>query len=343
MMTRSKLTATLLFTAIAATGCAATVVDDPNDDPSNPDNPDDAPVPLTPEGRFSVQSEFDLATNVPGTAGTVVNYFINATDDPDDPTKFIVDELIKALPAGSIKNTVQNNAPFVTGYLNDRLLQIAPNFLTKLIDVGDAFGQVTKHFGTLETLEINAAGQATKLVTGVHFEIDQVPLDFLFKDYAMADVKVEGLQVTLEPTGKLLISQHKLNFSYGTLLRLALDKAVIPMIDPSAQNLGDILKSAVNCQKVGQFVYESINFGSASTFESACNAGLTAASVALYKQLENIDGSALELGMAGTARGVDKNRDGKMDDIQTGLWTGNLGYAGTPAPLGEAKFFGTKL
>lgn len=344
-MKSTNLTMSLLFTLGAATaaGCAAQVVDPVDEDPTNPDNPDDLPVPLSAEGRFAMQSEFDLATNVPGTAGTVINYFINATDDPDDPTKFIVDELIKALPAGSIKNAVQNSAPFVTGYLNDRLLQIAPNFLTTLIDVGDAFGQAARHFGTLETLDIDAAGGATKVVTGVHFEIDQVPLDFQFADYGVTEVRVEGLQVMLEQTGKLTVSEHMVAFSYGQLLKLALDKAVIPMIDPSAQNLGDILEGAVNCQAVGQYVYEAIDLGSPSTFESACNAGLAAASAALYNKLATIDGSALQLGLVGTARGIDRNRDGKMDEIQTGLWTGSLGYAGTPAPLGDAKFFGKTL
>jgi hypothetical protein len=328
----------------AAAGCDSSTVDSGgDDDPTNPNNPDPT-VPLTAEGRFNVTSEYDLATNVPGTPGTVVNYFIQATDDPDDPTKFLVDELIKALPEGSVKNFAKNSAPFVTGYLNDKLTEVAPNLLNKIIDIGNAFGDCTKHFGTVETLEINAAGGATKTVTGLHFSIDEVPLDFAFKDYNIADIKVEGLQVMLEQSGKLSIAPHKVNISYGAFLKLALDKAVIPMIDPSAQNVGDILKKAVNCQKVGQYVYEALDFGSASTYQSACTAGLTAASAALYAKLAQMDGVALELGLTGVARGVDKNGDKKMDEIQTGSWTGSLGYAGTPATLPEgAKFFGTKL
>ncbi|HLL20757.1 MAG TPA: hypothetical protein VK427_01440, partial [Kofleriaceae bacterium] len=286
---------------------------------------------------------YDLPTNVPGTPGLVVNYFIRATDEPDDPTKFLVEELVKALPDGSVKTFVQNNAQFVTGYLNDRLLDIAPNLLTKIIDIGDAFGDVTKHFGTIETLEIAANGTATKTVTGFHFEVDQVPMDFMFKDYGIAPIKVEGLQVDLEQSGKLTIREHKLGIAYGAALKLALDHAVIPMIDPAAQNVGDILKKAVNCQRVGQYVYHALNIGSASTFQSACTAGLGAASTALYAKIASMDGVALELGLTGVARAVDKNRDGKMDEIQTGSWAGSLGYAGTPATLPDgAKFFGAK-
>lgn len=333
-----------LFLILGATvaGCAADAPgQDDDDDVTNP--PDTLPVPLTPEGTFSVQSDFDVATNLPGTAGTVVNYFINATDDPDDPTKFIVEQVIAALPDGSIKNNLQGAVPFVAGYLNEKLLEVAPDFLTKIVNVGDAFGQVAHHFGTIEKLEITATGATIKTVTGLHFNIDNVDMDFAFKDYGLAEVKVEGLQVTLATTGKLDIAPHKVPMKYGALLKLAMNNAIIPMIDPSVTDLEGLLKTMINCQAVGRYVYEAIDIGSASTFESACNAGLKAGSTAFYKALDNVDTAALEFGLTGTARGVDKNRDGKMDDIQTGVWTGDLKYAGTPAPLATAKFFGTKM
>jgi len=343
MMTRN-LSISFLLGLAAATGCTAgDVAGDGDGDGDGSGSDDELPVPLTPEGKFNITSDFDLATNAPGTAGQVANYFISATDDPDDPTKFMVDELIKALPDGSIKNIAQQSAPFITGYLNDRLLEVAPDFVTKVIDMGDAFGQVTKNFGTLEVLEINAQGQAVKTVKGLHFKIDNVDMDFAFADHNIDETKVEGLMVTLDKTGKLAISDHKVGLKYGQVLRLAIDQAVVPMIDPSAQNVGDILHSAVNCQAVGRYVFEALDFGSPSTYESACTSGLTAAANALYSQLNNIDTAALEFGIAGAARGVDKNSDGKMDDIQVGTWTGTLGYSGSPAPLGAAKFFGKKL
>jgi len=342
-MKRNLSLSLFLVLGAAAAGCATDAPAPGDDQPVDPMNPDPDPVPLTPEGKFSVQSDFDLAANLPGTAGTVVNYFIQATDDPDDPTRFIVEKLVAALPNGSIKNTLNGAIPFVAGYLNDRLLQVAPDFVTTIVNVGDAFGQVAHHFGTIEVMDITASGAAVKTVQGLHFKVDNIDLDYNFKDYGMQDVKVEGLQVTLEPSGKLTIGAHKVGLKYGQVLKLALDQAIIPLIDPSAQNLGDLLTNLVNCQAVGAYVYEAIGIGSASTFESACTAGLNAAGPALYHQLDAIDGSALEFGLTGTARGIDKNRDGKMDDIATGIWAGDLKYAGTPAPLATAKFFGTKM
>lgn len=346
-MTRNISLALMFALGAAATGCAADAVAPPGgDDGSGGSGGGDdgsGSVPLTPEGKFNVTSDFDVATNAPGTPGLIANYFIQATDDPDDPTKFILDELIKQLPNGTIKNTLQGAAPFVAGYLNDRLLDVAPDFVTKIVDVGDKFGQVTKHFGTVEQLEVTAQGAATTTVTGLHFKIDNVDMDFAFADYNIAPTKVTGLMVTLDPTGKLAISDHKVPLKYGQVLRIAIDQAIIPMVDPSASNIGDILHSVVNCQAVGQYVFDAIGFGSPSTFESACNSGLTAAGNALYTQLDNIDTAALEFGLAGTARGLDKNHDGKLDDISVGTWTGTLSYSGTAAPLGTAKFFGAKM
>lgn len=300
-------------------------------------------IPLSAEGTYELHSSFDLATNAPGTVGTVINEFISATDDPDDPTKYIVDKLIGALPNGTIKSALQNAAPFVTGYLNDRLLDVAPDFVTRVLDVGDKFGQVAKHFGTIETLTVGADGKAVHVVTGVHFVVDQVALDYAFHDYSLPDIKVDGVQVTLDKTGKLTIANHDVAMQYGTVLRLALDEAIIPLIDPSAQNLSDILHGAVDCHMVGQYVYDALGFGSPSTFESACNSGLSGAATLVYSEIDHINGSALDFGIAGTAKGIDKNHDGKLDDIQTGAWTGTLGYAGTPAPLGAATFFGSRM
>jgi hypothetical protein len=308
-----------------------------------PDDTGSGSVPLTAEGTYSLASTYDIATNMPGTAGAVINGFIQATDDPDDPTRYILDQLINQLPSGTFKNVVQGSESFVAGYLNDRLLDVAPDFVTRILDVGDKFGQVAKHFGTIDTLQIAANGTATHTVTGVHFKVDNEELDFLFHDYGIADVKVTGIAVTLDSTGKLMIADHKVPLSYGAMLHLAVDNVIIPMVDPAAVDLNDVLHDAVDCTNVGQYVYDAIGIGSASTYESACNAGLTFAAHEIYAQIDKIDGSAFEFGISGVAKAVDKNHDGKADAIQTGKWGGTLSYAGSPAPLANATFTGTRL
>jgi hypothetical protein len=333
----------ILFTA----ACAASAPTSPGgggDDGGSNTNPDDGgTVPLSAEGTYALQSDFDIATNMPGTAGAVVNGFISATDDPDDPTHYILDQLIAQLPDGSIKNVCQSSEGFVAGYLNDRLLDVAPDFVVRILDIGDKFGQVAKHFGTLEKLEIAANGTATHTIVGVHFKVDNEELDFLFKDYGMEDVKVEGVAVSLDQTGKLTIADHDVPLQYGKLLHLAVDNVIIPLIDPAAVDLSDVLHDAVDCTNVGQYVYDALGIGSPSTYENACNAGLSFAASAIYAQIDRIDGSAFEFGITGVAKAVDKTHDGKADVIQTGKWGGTLSYAGTPAPLANATFKGQRL
>ncbi len=331
----------MLF-AVTVAGCTSDTPDGDGGGDGGGGEPEQ-PVPATPEGSYAMQSQFDLATNVPGTAGTITGYVIDATDSPGDPTLFIVQKLTDALPDGTIKNAVVSATPYVAGYLNDKLVEIAPSFLTKMLKLANGFGQVTKDFGMVEVLEVDAAGAAVKTVKGLRFEIDGIEHEFAFADYGIAETRVDGLTVTLGKTGQIAISAHKVPMKYGQVLRIAIDQALIPMIDPASANLGELLKGAVNCKTVGRFVYEKIGLGSASTFEAACIAGLAAGANALYSALNNVDGAALEFGLSGEARGIDRNRDGKMDEIVTGTWSGDLSYAGTPAPLAEAKFHGARM
>src|SRR6185503_1160217 len=205
-------------------------------------------------------------------------------------------------------------------------------------ELGNDFGQVARNFGTLEMLEVGPTGQATKTVTGLKFIVDQVEIDYAFKDYAVADVAVAGLTVGLDNTGRISISEHKVPLSYGKVMRIALDEMVIPLVDPSAVTLEDVLKHVVNCHAVGQYVYEAVGIGSPSTFESACNGGLKAGANAIYAQMAKVDTVALEFGLSGVAKGVDKNHDGKLDQIQTGAWAGTLAYGSASAPLAHGTF-----
>jgi hypothetical protein len=344
---KNSLSLTMIFALGASVaGCASNVSDDDGDDDMGSGSGSGSgseTVPLTAEGKYAVTSQFDIATNMPGTAGQVINQIIDATDSPDDPTHWILDQLVAQLPAGSFKNTVQGAIPFVSGYLNDRLLDVAPDFVVTLRDLGNKFGQAARKFGTLETLEVGANNQANKTVQGVHFVVDTLELDYMFKDYAIADVSVPGVSVMLESSGRLSIGEHKVPLSYGKVMRIALDEMVIPLINPSAVTLEDVLKDVVNCHAVGQYVYEAVDIGSPSTFETACLAGLKAGSNAIYAQMAKVDTVALEFGLTGVAKAVDKNHDGKADQLQTGAWAGTLAYGTAGAPLAAATFSGTRM
>jgi len=356
--TNHLLLALALAFSATAIGCGADPAAMPGGGGSNSgdDDGDDAPgtqppKPLDASGKYAVHSTFDLATNMPGTAGQVVNTIIAATDDDDDPTAWIVDQLIAQLPPGRIKDVLNTAKLFVVGYLNDHLLELAPDFVTTIVQVGNDFGEIAKNFGLNETLELTRSGDgymAVHTITGAHFKLGNQDGDFAFTNYHATNVVVNNVTVTMDATGQLTIAAHDVPLRYGQLLRIGLDAAIIPQIDSSAQNLNQLLTNLVNCQKVGEaiatFIEDNIGFDfGAQVFTTACKAGLNAGSNFIYTAVDGIDAAALKFDLSGSARGSDKNKDRNIDTIQTGTWSGTLSYGSTPAPLVPATFFGERM
>jgi hypothetical protein len=298
-------------------------------------------------GTYTVHSTFDLATNMPGTAGAVVNLIIDATNSPDDPSQWIVDQIIGQLPSGLVKDGLQAAEDVAIGALNNEVLKLAPNFFSTMVQVGQDFGDLAKHVGLNETLALTpsqAAGSylATHSVVGLHYELDNQTGDLTFASYQLPDVVV-NVAVTMDPTGQLTIAAHDVPLSYGKLLRLGLDAAIVPLIDRSAHTLNDLLAHKVDCTAVGNAIANAIDFSSAAgTIALACTVGLNAGANAVYSKIDAIDGTALKFSINGSARAVDTNNDSQVDQIQTGTWAGTLAYGTTPTPLIPATFFGER-
>jgi hypothetical protein len=263
----------------------------------------------------------------------------------------VLQQLVAQLPNGTAKTALNAVLPFVSGYLNDRVLDWAPDFVTTIVQVGNDFGDVAKHFGLKETLDVQKAGadyMSTHTAIGAHFKIDNQDIDLAFADYQVANVVVQNVGVQLDNTGKLTIAEHKMPLSYGKILRIGLDAAIIPMVDANAHNLGQLLADKIDCATVGQYINDAIvnqfGFGpGASVMQGACNAGLQFGANAIYTKIAAIDSSALEFDVNGTAKVLDSNADKKVDTIQTGKWAGMLSYSGTPTPLAPATFTGSRM
>jgi len=349
MKRSSTILSTLLF---AAAGCAADAPSDVGGD-DDVDGGDDVvdPATVNAAGKYSLRSQFDLATNAPGTAGDVVNTFIAATDDPDDPTSWMLDQVINAMDDGWVKDFVEGSKPFISGYINDRLLEIAPDLVDKMILIGRDLGDVTKNFGLNETLEVSGspgAYTATRAVLGTHFKINNVESDHAFADYGGAPIVVTGVGTSIETGGKIAVADHKVPLTYGKVIRIALDGMIVPALQPGASTLNDLFTQSVNCEIVGEQIDQACRdyFGfspGVSTFRNACTSGLNAAAGFIYSKIDGIDGTALELGMTGNARVLDKDNDNNIDTMQTGAWSGTASYAGTPAPLTGATFYGSRM
>jgi hypothetical protein len=341
-----------LVLGAAAAGCGA----DPSAMPGGDDGSggDDGgggggnvpPKPLDATGTYAMHSTFDLATNMPGTAGEVVTTIIAATDGSDDPTHWLLDQIIGELPDNTVTDILKDSEGFVAGYLNDRLLDLAPDFVSTMVLVGRDFGTIAKNFGLNETLALTGtAGNYTAVhtITGAHFKLGNQDVDYSLASYHVPNVVVPDVAVTMDPTGQLTIAAHNVPLAYGKLLRLGLDGAIIPLIDGSAHGLNDLIAHKIDCKKIGAAIADAIHIGSASTFEAACTTGIATAANYVYHQIDLIDGTALQFGINGTARAMDKNNDRTIDAIVTGTWAGTLSYGTTPTPLVPAAFFGERM
>jgi hypothetical protein len=351
MKSSTNLTLALVLAFVsAAAGCAGSgtgddvVGDDVGDD--MPPGDDDVDEPTSPVGTYQVQSEFDMATGLPGTVGTIVNGFIDATDGADDPGRWLCDLAADQLD-GTWGDIAHGACSLAGGYINDRLLEIAPDFVDTLIALGNDFGQIARNFGLRSQLEVTGSGtsfMSTHTTTGINFKLDNVDHVFALTAYGMENIVAPNVAVTYDTTGVLTIAGHEIPLAYGSVLRIGLDELIIPALDPFADGLGELLANQVDCYQVGIALQDAIGFGSVSMYEDACESGLEAGANLVYSQLANLDSTAFKFGISGgEARATDTNGDRKVDEITRGEWTGNLDVAGSQAPLTDAKFTGSRM
>jgi len=335
--------------ALALSGCAdSTVADDGNGgggDGMGSQEPQTEPE-VDAQGTYRIHSTFDIATNMPGGTGSFVNGLIDATDDPDDPMSWLVDQMLAGMDDGTLKDILVGAKPFVIGYLNDQVTSLAPGLVGTIVEIGERMEDLLKEFGVNEKLQVNLVDQTyigRITADGVRFMIEGNAVDLLFAQHNIDDVIVDNVYVSLENQTKMKIGEHTLSLPYGKIVRLGLDAAIIPAIDPTATSLTDLLDNVVNCQGVGQSIANALNFGSQAFWASACLGGLGLAADQVYEQIAASD-TTLDFHLVGSSRAVDLNNDYKLDELVSGEWTGSMHYSGTPAPLGNpAKYVGKRM
>lgn len=298
-------------------------------------------------GSYRVDSQFDMASGLPGTAGQVVNTFIDMTDGPYDPATWVLDRLVEAIDNGTVEGLVDAVRPALDGILYDLLIANTPDIVEKIIELGDAFGQVAKKFGTNSTLEVkitndaDGALSATHHLTSLVFTIDGQTFTYPLADFGMANLQADtSFSYT---STKFNVGQHAFPLSYGAILMVALEEIILPLIDPAATDLESFLVNLVPCDAVAAEISDFVGFGSPSLYEGACLLGLSAGATYLEGRIRSLDSSAMNLGIQGDVRWIDSNNDHKVDVLQGGTWTGNMTYGSTPAPLGPSTWRGERM
>ena len=302
-----------------------------------PDAPPISTIPTHITGTYDLVGQLDLQT-LPEPATYVLSELTSATNSPDDPARYLVDHMVAAMPDGTWKAIATGLAGYVAPYVEVEIDRIAPRFAPGIRALVAGLDAIAHHVTTLERLSISADGTTTRALVGL--QLANTPVDFA------AGGAADSLAISraaIDSTGTLSIATHRLSFPYGEMLRLGLDRAVIPPIDLSAGDLATALRDLVDCHQLGVTFAAHAGFGTATMYETACNAGMTALASEVYDRLAAIDtASSFELDVSGTATGIDKDGDRGMDLITNGTWVGATNYAGTKGPLGLATFTGAK-
>jgi hypothetical protein len=304
----------LAITGLAACGGA----------PAAPSAAPPSTIPASPVGVFAVTSTFDL--HVPSAAAPALTTLLAATGGPDAPAGYLVDRVIASLPDGRVKTLATAAEPYVAAYVDARLADLAPRWVDGLEALAAGLSRIATHLGTVETLRVDAGGIGVRTITGVRFEVGQAVTVVPLADAGLADL-VAGVRVTLDAAGHVGISEHAHALPLGAILRLGLDRAVAPSVEPTAGDLAGALGGLVDCERLGGVIADRVGLGSATLYGAACRAAVTAIAREVLAQLAAIDGTPLGIEVAGTAMGFDGNADSTMDELLAGRWTGAV-YAG---------------
>ena len=324
-------------------GCAgdAPVIGDPSDPDSpggDPDDPGDPDRPLDVTGMYHLDSRFDLVSGMPGQVGDVTNTFLDMTDDPYDPATWVLDQIVAKVNNSFVRGAINSARPILDGLLYDAMVQNAPQIVNDLIDLGDHFGQISRRFGTISSLEVSAdadGSAAVHTVTGYRFDIDNVEYEYDIAELGSEPAVIQGIGFDFA-ADRLSVAEHSVPLRYGIFLALALEDVVIPLIDPAAVSLEDLLNRLVNCNNVGYELSVEIGYGSADFYTGLCEIGLNAGADFVLDKLVSIDEQAqVTLVITGSARGSDSNGDRRIDRLTGGKWTGAIDYAGDRGDLAQ--------
>jgi hypothetical protein len=298
--------------------------------------PDAAPPPIDPSGTYVLRSELHLATPLSGPVATILGDVRGATDAPDDPSRYLIDRMIAELPAGNVQTVAQALAPYLAAYVQARLSDVAPRLVPGIHAVSDQLASFSQQLDTIEAIRITPDRNAVVVLTGLRFGKLDVPL----ATGGISEPAV-GARVTFAG-GELEIEDHRLALPYSRLVRLALDRGIIPAVDPAAYDLPTLLADLVDCDHLGQVVAEGAGTGFGSVYAVACTTALRAVASEWYEHLDALDGMTIDLAMHGDARGVDLDRDGHMDAIANGIWSGTIGPLGAEVSIGGSTFEGQR-
>ncbi len=321
---------------------------------ATPPTPD---KPLDPTGTYTLESQFNLTAGLPGAAGDVVNTIIDMTDSPNDPATWLIDLALTKIDNSTVTSAVSAVRPALDSFLNDLLIQWTnvcdsngncTSIVGKLMQLGQAFGDITQKFGVESTLVITKNPDGTYVakhtVTGVSWKINDVVTKYTLAELNMDPVVADNIPVALITPNDLQIADHTLGLNYGAMAVFAINNLLIPALDPFANDLTEALSDLIDCYSIGQQVASYVGVGDASLYESACDSAIAAGAAVIEGKISDLGGTGSSFEIHGDSRPVDTDGDSLVDQLADGEWEGtlHLGPASSVLAKPDQQFIGTR-
>ncbi len=295
-------------------------------------------------GAYDLESAIDLGDGFVSTLGPGLGTLTDLIDSPNDPATFLIDRLLLEINQPALSTALGFLRPGIDSALNEQLLRLAPNLLGNLRRVGMELGRVAREmrFGStmmvaeVATLEPVHELTMTHTITTVMFTTSAgMRVSF---PITMAGVtppaavgvggRIENPALTggrAEDPSKLLIDLHAIDYPLEPVVRLAIDRVILPELFPGATSLGGILQSQVSCMDVGAWLNTNVGFGGVATWQSFCDSALQAVGTILENELSAwLTGASGALRVSGNAVVNDANADRFIDTLTAGNWNGSF-------------------
>lgn len=271
-------------------------------------------------GIFDVDSELNLTESANGSIGRIVRTLDDLVDDPEDPAQYILHLIAEETDVSIIA------ADLVAPIINDYILSRAPWLIPELSDIIVEVQSVMGRFGVSSTLSISEGSPiaGNHALDGFFFTIYGRQRVLPFGDMGIAPVQSGLFDVSMLDNGRMILGEHAVQVPYGALVRTLIDTILIPGVDASAHNIEQLLLDLIDCATVGAQVAQYIGYGSANVYGQVCTTGLKAASAYVYHEIADIDCDECGMHVSGEAIAVEDPAQGRISDLVSGTWAGQL-------------------
>ncbi len=289
-------------------------------------------APLDPNGTYHIESRLNFISGLEeGTAKDVVDDIIAFVREP---AEFIVDFLLEQCQFGDF--SCEDHIPdfgreVLVAALEAAINEYAPDLVNEFLEHGQNLSDLLEDFGLTSTLTVTGNGDtrdAEHVLTGVVLDYGEHTFSATFDQLNVDNIESSSLELTLPEFGNSIsIEEHSMPFTYGAMLRIALERAVIPQIDDDANDIEQFLSNLIDCESLAEgLLGEDANDTLVAGLTGLCNAAVGFAADEVGDLIDGLDGGGLELVISGEAEAVSPGGSDSADVLRNGRWSGTIEY-----------------